>query len=199
MKFPEFEITGWFYRKRGFRFRGYLDIRHRSCLDKLPEMMLVMMNPGASLPLQDDEAYDRVVRVKPDRTQYQIMSLMQQTGINSARVLNLSDLCTTQSKDLYAFIQSAAADACRHSIFDSRRSEDFKRWFVDEVPVVYAWGVAAALEPLATLAMQRLAISNPLGMQKPGCETAWYHPLPKNIHNQREWLKVLTGQIINSR
>ena len=146
-----------------------------------PDLLVIMMNPGASRPLEalwsETEAAgvqglvddcgpvvdDGLAPAVPDRTQYQIMRLLlaaQAKGLpwQHARVLNLSDLRTPKSAELIAKLALYAADDS-HSIFSSQRQADFKTWAANplvakpQTPVLCGWGLNPALAPLAQRAL----------------------------------------------
>ncbi|WP_222614664.1 hypothetical protein, partial [Klebsiella pneumoniae] len=47
----KFEVTGLFYESNGFKLRRYLDIKRANITLDEPDLMVVMMNPGSSYPL----------------------------------------------------------------------------------------------------------------------------------------------------
>jgi hypothetical protein len=48
----QFTITGFYYEVQGIKFQ-YLDIKTINSGQK-PDLMVIMMNPGSSKPLDDD-------------------------------------------------------------------------------------------------------------------------------------------------
>ena len=157
--------------------------------------MVVMMNPGSSYPLDGNDNNDVPSKAEPDNTQDQIMKVMQNTSIEYARVLNLSDLRAPDSKALYAFIKSKEAKGVKHSIFDKNRISDFNSLFVKNVPVIYGWGVDSSLSDLAKQAVERINAPNPVGLKKKDTECAYYHPLPRIYNKQVEWVTKLSNML----
>jgi len=189
-----FEVTGLFYEANGYRLRMHLDIKRAGTEQSVPDLMVVMMNPGSSFPLDgvDDNSTPSVA--EPDTTQQQIVRVMDAASLDYARILNLSDLRTPDSNELYRFIKSDESNAVEHSIFSENRKEDLNKLFVKGVPVIYGWGVNATLVPLAKMAMETLCVKNPLGMRKPNTEYSYYHPLPPIYAKQLEWVQHVTSQ-----
>lgn len=72
-----------------------------------PDLMVVMMNPGSSYPLDGIDNNSIPSEADPDTTQQQIMKVMDAALFNYARILNLSDLRTPDSNELYRFLNSA--------------------------------------------------------------------------------------------
>ena len=92
---------------------------------------------------------------------------MDAVGFDYARILNLSDLRTSDSSELYRFLKSDECSLVEHSIFSPNRQSELEQLFVEGIPVIFGWGVNQALVPLAKLAIEALRISNPLGILKP--------------------------------
>ncbi len=195
----KFEVTGHFYELCGYKFRKYLDIKCSETSKTKPELMVVMMNPGSSYPLDGIDNNSVPSQAVPDKTQYQIMKVMNNVSIDYARVLNLSDLRTPSSVDLYKFLNSEESNLVAHSIFSRSRSADLKNLFITNVPVIYGWGTNIALAPLASLAIKCLRVEKPLGMLKPYTENAYYHPLPRDDGWQREWVQYVTFQLMQAQ
>ncbi|OBT13158.1 hypothetical protein A9264_14415 [Vibrio sp. UCD-FRSSP16_10] len=191
----KFEVTGLFYQQGDFKCRKYLDIKRVDSLQALPDVMVVMMNPGSSYPLDSIDNNMVASPAVPDKTQDQIMKIMDNLNFDYARILNLSDLRTPKSNELYKFIKSSQSETFPHSIFDGKRKEELKSLFVQGVPVIYGWGVNKALEPLAKLAIEAINCSDPVGLKKAETLHSYYHPLPQVYKDQVEWVKVVTEQL----
>lgn len=117
-----FTVVGHFYElPSGRRCRSVLELlSHKQAAKRtdaqrgLPDAVVVMMNPGSSRPLgEDDWAGDapdrrpkRLVAARPDTTQYQIMRTMGYMGWEHVRVVNLSDLHESKSS---AFVRDYPA------------------------------------------------------------------------------------------
>ncbi len=191
----EFDITGLFYENKGYKFRKYLDIKRKDSNQDEPDLMVVMMNPGSSYPLDGIENSLIPSRAKPDNTQQQIMKVMDIASFNFARILNLSDLRTPDSKELYKFMKSDNSKEVDHSIFADNRKEELAELFIKNVPVIYGWGVNEALIPWAKQAIDILGIKNPIGKLKVNTKYSYYHPLPQNFNEQQEWVCYVSNQI----
>ena len=120
---------------------------------------------------------------------------MKNTSFEYARVLNLSDLRTPDSKALYAFIKSKEAKTVHHLIFDQSRINNFNALFVKDVPLIYGWGVDSSLTDLAKIAIERTSHSCPVGLRKEGKEYAYYHPLPRIYYKQVEWVEKVSQML----
>ncbi|UQB41926.1 DUF1643 domain-containing protein [Thiomicrospira microaerophila] len=190
-----FEVKGFFYESNGHKLRKYLDIK-RVCVEmNEPDLMVVMMNPGSSYPLDGIDNNFIPSEAEPDNTQQQIMRVMDAVVFNYARILNLSDLRTPVSRELYRFLRSEESRVVEHSIFSPSRQADLAQLFVNGIPVIFGWGVNQALIPLAKQAIEALCISNPIGILKPNTKYSYYHPLPRNYAKQIEWVEHVTSQI----
>lgn len=191
----KFEVTGLFYRQGDYKCRKYLDIKRVDSNSKFPDVMVVMMNPGSSYPLDKIDNNTVASSAVPDKTQDQIMRIMDNSNFDYARILNLSDLRTPKSNDLYKFIKSSESKTFPHSIFDGKRREELKSLFVQGVPVIYGWGVNKALESLAKSAIEAINCPAPVGLKKEETQYSYYHPLPQVYKDQIEWVKVVTEQL----
>lgn len=190
-----FEVTGLFYEANGYKFRKYLDIKRTDKAQDTPDLMVVMMNPGSSYPLDGIDNNSIPSEAEPDTTQQQIMEIMNKASFDYARILNLSDLRTPKSNNLYEFVKSDESKSVDHSIFSPNRKTELNQLFIQSVPVIFGWGVDSSLIPLARLAIDSLCINNPLGMLKANTTYSYYHPLPRIYKKQLEWIQHVTNQI----
>jgi len=166
-----------------------------------PDLLVVMMNPGGSKPLDSlwvDPDADGFTPAQPDRTQYQIMRLLlsaQALGLNwqHARVLNLSDLRTPQSAIFVQKLHDYAADDS-HSLFSQARSTQCKTLFANRaIPVLFGWGLNAAFADLAKKALAAARGHPVLGLSVDG--VLYRHPLPQRHDFQVQWLGQMETQI----
>lgn len=190
----EFKVTGLFYESGGYKLRKYLDIKRVGVTSSEPDLMVVMMNPGSSFPLDGIDNNSVPSEAEPDTTQQQIMKVMDSASFGYARILNLSDLRTPDSSELYRFLKSDESSSVDHSIFSPSRTSELRQLFIKGIPVIYGWGVNSTLVPLAKLAIETLDINNPLGMLKASTEYSYYHPLPRIYAKQVEWVQHVTSQ-----
>lgn len=193
----EFKISGLYYQELGFKFRKYLNIKKNDCDISIPDLMVVMMNPGSSRPLNNIDNSNAETEAMPDNTQSQIMKVMINAGFNYARVLNLSDLREPKSNEFYKKMVELDSKGIAHSIFDDSRKEDFKSLWIPNIPVIYGFGVSANLKPLALKAIATCNVSNPYGILKANTNWAYYHALPPIHNKQKEWVKFITQQFKN--
>lgn len=191
----KFEVKGLFYQSNGYKLRRYLDIKRVGGVRNEPDLMVVMMNPGSSYPLDGIDDNSVPSEAEPDNTQQQIMKVMDAAAFNYARIINLSDLRTPNSSELYRFLKSEECRSVEHSIFSPNRKSELTQLFVIGVPVIFGWGVNQALIPLAKKAIEALCITNPLGILKTNTRYSYYHPLPRIYAKQLEWVQHVTNQI----
>lgn len=185
----EFRVTGQFYIKDGFKFRKFLNIIKKNSDIKRPDLMVIMMNPGSSKPIDGNDNNIESEAI-PDKTQDQIMKVMKNCDFDFARILNLSDLREPKSSVFYKKIEELEKLKIPHSIFDKNRKNDYETLFVKNIPVIFAWGVNEKLSELATLTIKRIGEVNPIGLKKN--EYAYYHPLPQSFTKQKEWVEKIT-------
>ena len=192
----QFKITGFYYEVQGLKFRKYLDIKTVNSGCKIPDLMVVMMNPGSSKPVDGIENNTKESIAMPDNTQSQIMKVMLNCNLQYARVLNLSDLREANSSIFYGKIIELDCKGISHSIFDKNRQHDFDQLWVNNVPVIFGWGVSVNLMPLALKAMIASNASNPYGILKASTNWAFYHPLPPVHNKQIEWVTAVSTRLL---
>jgi len=190
-----FNITGLFYKKNGYNFRKFLNIVRKESSQNTPDLMVIMMNPGSSKPLDGNEDNNSETIAIPDNTQGQIMRVMNRCSFDYARILNLSDLREPKSSVFYKKVDELKRKKISHSIFDKERNSDYEKLFVKNVPVIFAWGVNENLFGLAKMAIELIGKITPIGINKNGYEYAYYHPLPQNYKKQKEWVNEITEMI----
>ena len=183
-----FYITGLFYELKGYKFRKYLNIKKKGSSVHVPDLQVVMMNPGSSKPVDGIENNTIESEAIPDRTQDQIMKVMIACNFEYARVLNLTDIREPKSHKMFLKAREMDQKGISHSLFDSRRRKEFNSLFMKDIPVIFAWGVGKELKSLAEKAIEAIDIDNPIGIKKEGVEWAYYHPLPQVYKKQVEWV-----------
>ncbi|GGK37895.1 MULTISPECIES: DUF1643 domain-containing protein [Flavobacteriaceae] len=194
----QFKVTGFYYEELGFKFRKYLDIKTVDTDIRTPDLMVIMMNPGSSRPVDGIDNNTKESSAIPDRTQDQIMKVMLNSNLQYARILNLSDLREAKSNIFYNKIIDLENKGISHSIFDENRQEDFNQLWINNVPVIFGWGVNDHLKPLALKAMKSCNASNPYGILKANTNWAYYHPLPQIYSKQQEWVSVITQHLLSN-
>ena len=204
-----FAVYGRFYEKRiagvPEQLRDRLEIAPiawsiQTVVAREPDLLVVMMNPGASRPLDalwSESGESGFVATQPDRTQYQIMHLLlaaQKAGLTwqHARVLNLSDLRTPKSAVFLEKLNLYSEDDS-HSVFSKVRSSERDALFgCRSTPVLCAWGMSPHFGPLATRALAAAAGHPLLGLSVDGL--AYRHPLPQRYDLQLQWLDQIASQ-----
>ena len=105
----EFDVFGHFYNLKlsnsVLKCRSVLEIKRKNKSNQTPDIIVIMMNPGSSIPL--DKKYEpktfskeeyikiktkEIIPTRPDNAQYQIMRLMEFNKWDFVKILNLSDL-----------------------------------------------------------------------------------------------------------
>lgn len=191
--FMKFDVKGLFYvDEYDYPCRKYLDITKKNIECSSPELMVIMMNPGSSTPKDGLDNGCTLTETIPDPTQFQIMNIMENTGINFSRILNLSDLRNPNSSKFYSMIKNNRKDT-KHCIFDDSRKEDLDALFIKGLPTIFAWGVDSTLKTLADLAVKKLEIAKPLGVLKGGSQ--YYHARPHLKSEQEIWISTILKQM----
>lgn len=190
----DFNVNGIFYESCGHKMRRLLEIKRVGMHCSKPDVIFVMMNPGSSVPLIEN-VVDEMVSAKPDKTQFQVMKVMNACSLNFARVINLSDLRTPDSQELFAFLKSRQSFCVDHSIFSLQRLDELADVIENTPLLVFAWGLDRALTELAEDAIASLGGEQVVGLQKEGSATGFRHPLPRTIEAQENWVSGIVEQI----
>jgi hypothetical protein len=186
---------GDYYVQNNLNLRRTLEIYKSNTLLQYPDLQIVMMNPGSSFPYSFDFNSRKLVPASPDKTQFQLMRLMERCGFQYARVVNLSDFVSPKSTDFYRFLQTDAAEDFDHSIFSPSRAQELSITLNCETITIAAWGVNRALHGLASSALKALNTDLLFGIKKEKHSCAYYHPLPRTHTKQIEWLDTLEKQL----
>lgn len=176
-----------------------------------PDLLVVMMNPGSSRPLDKDyhppsithwQACDQSrtwVETRPDNTQYQIMRLMVAKGFRHARVFNLSDLREPKSPRLFKQIEALGKieAGTGHSLFSPLRQEECRRLLGANCsrPVILGWGRHRSLIPLAQWALDRLAGRPLFGVSVDNHPHLYAHPSPMLQRAKERWVDQVLDQM----
>ncbi|MEB2300435.1 hypothetical protein LAV72_12495 [Lysinibacillus xylanilyticus] len=160
----KYKVFGNFYNVeqegRGIGYRNDLHIIDRDYFDmhgftQNIKLLVIMMNPGESTPVSSsycvpyftkEEVTARehcldTIPTKPDRTQYQVMRMMNGLEIKHGRVINISDIRDTQSDSLSVELESGISDL--HSIFSEERQQELQNIYstlADDAFIFLAWG-----------------------------------------------------------
>jgi hypothetical protein len=201
-----FAVHGRFYERQvdgeTHRLRSHLEIFDHAALAwpvaraAPADLVAVMMNPGGSRPLHEPDV-DGWAEAVPDRTQYQLMKLALAASaararpIRHIRVINLSDLRTPKSAELFAALGRTGG---WHSLFDPARADELRQALgAPGTPVLRAWGMSRQLNGLAAQAIRALRAHPALGLTEDGL--AYRHPLPQRADLQGAWLAQMTAQL----
>ena len=205
-----FAVYGRFYERRiagvPEQLRDRLEIAPpalaiEEIVTREPDLLVVMMNPGGSRPLDtlwDADAAQGFTAAVPDRTQYQIMRLLMAAqakglGWHHARVLNLSDLRTPKSAEFVEKLQRYA-DHPEHSFLcDARRAECADLFANLSTPVLLGWGLNPAFGAWADRALRAAQGHLRLGISADG--RLFRHPLPQRQDMQLTWLADVVAQL----
>ena len=190
---------GDFYLLDGVRCRSILEIvdaevpagQLAGLLAAPPSIVVVMMNPGASHRVDGNDGHERqpasigaqaaLAPTRPDDTQLAVADVMQRKAIRRARILNLSDVCETDSETFLADLRhDRLPDG--DSVFALERGPELQtRLTAANSIVIVAWGKNYRLRKRASHALASI-------------EAAGLHPLgwpdPFFIHpgrRQRQW------------
>lgn len=180
----------------------------------LPDVVIIMMNPGSSRPLEDGDT-DRLltmplpadfrkplVLTQPDNTQYQIMRIMVSQNWKHARVINISDLRDPKSPSFIA--RTKALDGIKggaaHSLFCDERTAEREQMLrrKDGAPFILGWGQDAGLLPLAKQCLSRIQGERIVTIPAERDPILTAHPSPMMQKKKLEWLDAIRSKLTGS-
>lgn len=173
----------------------------------IPDLLVIMMNPGSSRPLdprycparvdkpQEIQPFGELTPTRPDTTQYQIMRVMWAKGLGHARVLNLSDLRETKSTVFIPRYQELERipGGLAHSLFSPSRSAERRLRMGQDAPrpVLVGWGRHPGLLPLARQCLDTLDMKRVIGVEVPGYPELYTHPSPMMQKSKEAWVNAI--------
>jgi hypothetical protein len=177
---------------------------------RLPDAVVIMMNPGSSRPIEDGDTdslltmplpagfQKPLVLTQPDNTQYQVMRVMASQKWKHARVLNISDLRDPKSPSFIARVQRLATlpDGDTHSLFCKRRKEERDPLLRRKAgaPLILGWGQDAGLLPLAQQCLACVRGEKIITVPAGNDPALTAHPSPMLQSKKQEWLEsILTA------
>jgi len=219
----EFDVYGSFYDLKMdsdevVPCRNVLEIYHKEYYSAIkhngsiyfgkPDALFIMMNPGSSKPsdpefnipelsfeiLNDHLLEKKIIKAKPDTTQYQVMRVMKEKNWDHVRVLNLFDIREAKSSDFIKKLK--VLNNPIHSIFSPDRIKELDKALniKSKAPVICAWGINPGLLDLAGLCLQSIPKNIITGIPAKD-DNLYYHPLPSLIKNQIEWLDNIIDRL----
>ncbi|MCR5703721.1 MAG: hypothetical protein K6G85_03785 [Eubacterium sp.] len=146
----DYKVLAEFYIVEGKLFRRCADIVMEGAEKKEIDAYIVMMNPGSCCP-KDDSTIKNLEKDKignknnlnlsdaiADNAQKIVMGLMKDLGYNHVRLLNLSDICSANSKEANK-IAGELSDY--QSVFSEKRRKELDELTKEEAPFILGWGV----------------------------------------------------------
>jgi hypothetical protein len=213
----EYGFSGLFYKsKDGTICRRILDIKKTLCEKNTPDLMVIMMNPGGSHPINvdtyeniKDEDLNVFVPTCPDLTQSKVIEFMNSKKFNKtyyyARVINLTDICENDSKSFVFINRKDGNLPCyskdkieSNSIFIS--NPNIEKNFEKKTDLLIAWGVKPVFLKIIfeslkfILNSKELQIGKVFGYRKNKTGLFFYHPLVRasiNLQNNG-WMAGLS-------
>ncbi|MEK4523112.1 DUF1643 domain-containing protein [Psychrobacillus sp. FSL W7-1493] len=157
--------------------------------------LIVMQNPGSCLP--KEELKDEWQESIPDKTQYQLMRLMERMNWDELIIVNLSDMCEGDSFEFKRLLKICELQNVPNSRY-AKNIQDFIDMTELVDYVIYGWGSRPEAKRLA-MEHGFLPIE---GLKLNGKEPKAYwnksrdyprHPFPYLPNRCEEWLNEMTA------
>ena len=207
-----FDIYGHFYNLKlsnsVLRCRSILEIRRKRKKSMIADIIVIMMNPGSSIPL--DKKYSpkifskkeyfqnktkEIIPTRPDNAQYQIMRLMQIYNWNFVRILNLSDLRNGNSGKFQTEFRNAMKldNSNPHCITHVKRKKELSDCIKSKYnKIIAAWGNIAELKESAEVILK---LDKKIIGLKNGNGPNFRYASPYMKKQKIEWLKKIQKEI----
>jgi hypothetical protein len=210
-----FEVFGHFYnlqlQSSIFECRSVLEIKRKGTTNYIPDIIVVMMNPGSSIPIDKDYTPEifskeevfkivkkKMVLTRPDNAQYQIMRLMLMNKWDFVRILNLSDLRNGNSGEFQTMfrevlkIDNSNPQCMTHP---SRNKELIEATKSNSNKILAAWGNIPELKKSAEIILQLDKIIIGLKIEK----TPYFrYASPYKLADKKKWLDDIQSEIENN-
>ncbi|MEN8698441.1 hypothetical protein [Bacillus infantis] len=102
-----------------------------------------MINPGGCSARDKNQKFSFLpkwgeeklfVSAKPDKTQYQLMNLMERMHWNCITILNISDICTGNFQEFKKVLKKFYTEGYqKHSLFSEERKKELEEHLINRV------------------------------------------------------------------
>ncbi|MBF0144695.1 MAG: hypothetical protein HQL84_03230 [Magnetococcales bacterium] len=190
--------------------KDHLPERPNQIGQMIPDLLVIMMNPGSSHPMdleyrpadvakpEEIDPFGERIPTRPDNTQYQIMRIMLAQGWHHARVLNLSDLRETKSPIFIQRYQELEtwSGGSAHSLFSPVRTRErmIRMGQGANLPLLVGWGRNPGLLPLARQCLATLVPERIIGVELPESPGLYAHPSPMMQKAKEAWVKTILAK-----
>ena len=103
------------------------------------DAVMVMLNPGSCVPIIEFSSGEWR-EAKADRTQFQLMRLMEHMAWDEMVIVNLSDLCEGNQQEFAALQKRCEAGGIRHSRFTESAELEWSSVISAADRLLYGWG-----------------------------------------------------------
>ena len=202
--FENYFVLGFFYKKDDYILRRYLEIIRKNNNIYENDLCVIMMNPGKSLPKNYDENnpnqyLNKFVEANSDETIKQIIRIMEKEKYKFAKIINLSDIRVTSSKEFYNMLKVELKNY-DHSIFSENNKKNIENYLNHNSLFIFAWGVdkkllylsKTAINVLKNLYGENIKI---IGKKHSKNNYGYYHPLPRNNEERVKWVNDIVNMI----
>ncbi len=168
------------------------------------DLLVVMMNPGKSKPKCSKRWFEhsiadlsKLTEAVPDATQYQIMKVMSKVKLHNALILNISDICETESNTFCKNVNELEYSnvGTSHSVFSPERGEELNSYLskLSGSAVVIASGVDYILMFFTKQMLDKMKGYNLISSRHEN--GLFYHPLPRFEYQREEWVSTIVGKL----
>lgn len=185
--------------------RSLAAIRRRNREVERVNALLVLLNPGKSLPLSGVESIPvfrgkvempPLVPAVPDNSLHQLMRLMERMDWDGINVINLTDIRTGKFEEYWETQQlMGQQEDNRHTIFSSGRHHELQNQLQQADAVIAGWGTKSAIVPQASEAYRILAAHGNVQGLAYKKQPLYYHPFPWIQNKCVKWLDDMENQL----
>ncbi|WP_019415072.1 hypothetical protein [Paenisporosarcina sp. TG20] len=167
------------------------------------DAVIVMFNPGSCKPTLDVHSGEWTESM-PDKTQFQLMRLMEHMAWNEMKIVNLSDLCEGNFTEFVGLLKRCDYKGIAHSRFVSNPESEWSKVISGADRLLYGWGEKSEAKELANVYglsdadnMVALHGKKPIAVWDP---VRGYpkHPFPFIPKNREAWLEEMV-ELLNDQ
>ncbi|MGE6487427.1 hypothetical protein [Paenisporosarcina sp. NPDC076898] len=103
------------------------------------DAVIVMLNPGSCKPIIGSQ-FGEWTEAMPDKTQFQLMRLMEHMSWNEIKIVNLSDVCEGNSNEFSGLLKKCKDAGVVHSRFANDSVSEWSKVISSADRLLYGWG-----------------------------------------------------------
>ena len=167
------------------------------------DAVIVMLNPGSCVPIMEASS-EEWMEARPDKTQFQLMRLMERMAWDEMVIVNLSDLCQGNPQEFAGLQMRCEAGGIQQSRFTESAESEWSSVISAADRLLYGWGATKEAKIMAD-AHGLLDLDGMLAKHGKRPIAAWQpekgypkHPFPRIPSKCEAWLEEMVMELEKS-